>query len=357
MPHTPDSFLKYDYFKNINLDDTFFDSLKADYTEFEKWFLKKNDNKAYYYEDENFNIQAFLYLKVEEESLVDIQPSFPSRKRIKIGTLKINPHGTKLGERFLKKAFDYAIYYDVTQLYLTVFEKHTALINLLERYGFYHGANKITNNGVERVYFKDLTANAYIDPISSYPLINTVNQTPYLLAIYPEFHTRLFPDSILNNETNDLIEDVSHTNSIEKIYVGYAKGLQNIQTGDPIIIYRTTDIPGKAEYRAVATSICTAVEVYTKNSFSNIDDFLQFCEGKTVFTPQELKKSYNNSNLTVIKMVYNQAFNKRVIRKKLIEDCHLYRQDYWGIMRLDYRQFECVLKEGGVHENFIINKT
>lgn len=355
MTHTQDSFLQYDFFKNINMDDPFFDSLKNDYIEFEEWFKRKRENKAYYYQDEDRNIQAFLYLKVEDEPLDDMYPQFPSRKRIKIGTLKINPHGTKLGERFLKKAFDHAVHNDIKELYLTVFEKHEGLIHLLEKYGFYHGANKQTNSGIERVYFKDLAAEVYEDPVSSYPLINTNNQTPHLLSIYPEFHTRLFPDSILHNEHFNLIEDVSHTNSIEKIYVGYASGLQDINPGDPIIIYRTTDQEGNALYRSVATSLCTAVEVHTKDSFESLDGFLEFCKGRTVFNKNELINSYNKENLTVIKMVYNQAFSNRVIRKELIEVCGLNRYDYWGIMSLEYRQFECVLREGGIHESFIIN--
>lgn len=34
-------------FKEVNLEDPFFDSLKADYKGFEEWFGRKSDNDAY----------------------------------------------------------------------------------------------------------------------------------------------------------------------------------------------------------------------------------------------------------------------------------------------------------------------
>ena len=47
----------------------------------------------------------------------------------------------------------------------------------------------------------------------------------YVLSINPEYHTKLFPDSILTNELKyDLIQDVSETNSIYKIYVCWMGG-------------------------------------------------------------------------------------------------------------------------------------
>ena len=53
--------------KEINLNDTFFDTLKTDYSGFENWYLKKanNEEEAYVLEDDG--IQGFLYLKEEHE--------------------------------------------------------------------------------------------------------------------------------------------------------------------------------------------------------------------------------------------------------------------------------------------------
>lgn len=90
-------------FEEINLADQFFDSLKSDYKEFEEWFARKSDDFAYIHEKEDGAINGFLYLKIENEAVTDIDPALPPAKRVKVGTFKIDAHGTKLGERFIKK--------------------------------------------------------------------------------------------------------------------------------------------------------------------------------------------------------------------------------------------------------------
>lgn len=350
-----EDYLKYDTFSKINLKDPFFDSLKSDYAEFESWFLRKSSDYAYYFEDNQGLIQAFLYLKIEEEELTDVIPKLPYKKRIKIGTLKINPHGTRLGERFLKKAFDYAIVNNISELYVTVFEKHQALIELFHKYGFIQSGIKSTANGDELVFIKSLEDECFTDALLNYPLVKLGGQMPYLLAIYPRFHTKLFPDSILTTETFDVVQDVSYTNSIEKIYIGYAPGLSRLRPNDPIIIYRTSDNKGPAEYRSVATSLCTVIETRSKDSFNNVEEYLSYCGNYTVFDDKTLRNAFNNSNMYVIKMVYNQAFKHRVIRQELADECGLMRNARWSIISLEHDQFNCILEKGGINESFIID--
>lgn len=65
---------------------------------------------------------------------------------------------------------DYAVAENAEEVYLTVFSKHTGLISLISRYGFIPKATKITQNGTEQVYVKDMklyTGNVLLD----YPLI------------------------------------------------------------------------------------------------------------------------------------------------------------------------------------------
>ena len=59
----------------------------------------------------NRELKDFLYLKIEEEELSDMVPVQPARKRLKVGTFKVdndNRHTTR-GERFMKKIMDLAI--------------------------------------------------------------------------------------------------------------------------------------------------------------------------------------------------------------------------------------------------------
>lgn len=347
--------MEYKRFSQINLNDAFFDSLKADYTEFEEWYKKKasNNENAYVIETNNA-VQGFLYLKVENDEINDVNPALPSAKRVKVGTLKVNPHGTRLGERFIKKIFDYATINDVEEIYVTVFSKHSGLIKLFEKYGFKNHGQKTTGNGSENVLIRKLKAlNASVN--ESFPLIKLNGRAKYLLGIYPMYHSRLFPDSLLNSESYDIIQDVSHTNSIHKIYISFMD-LSRLNTGDQIVIYRTSDNQGPARYRSVATSICTVEEIKTKADFGNVSDYLNYCKDYSVFDQAELTSFFNNNRiLSVIKMTYNAAFSKRLTRGQLIEEVGLDGAERWSILRLSDDQFIDILNRGEVSESIIID--
>lgn len=343
------------YFSDINLTDKFFDSLKADYAEFEAWFIKKAEQgkKAYTLENQR-GIQAFLYLKYEDEELNEVVPPQPKALRLKVGTFKVNAHGTKLGERFIKKIYDVALYYSIPSIYVTIFPKHAGLIALFERYGFSLIGTKTTDNGTENVYAKELNQlNGSV--AKNFPLIDG-SKNKYLLAIKPEFHTGLLPDSILKGESFDVIKDVSHTNSIHKLYISFIKDAEILRTGDIILVYRTSDGLGPAHYRSVITSVCVVEEVKTRESFNRKADFIDYCEKRSVFNQEELSRIYDRSGkLLVIRMTYNVALSKRVTRKQLIEEIGLNPEVYWGFFKIEEADFYGILKLGQVNESIVIN--
>lgn len=349
--------LKLEKFSNINLNDPFFDSLKNDYKEFSEWFNKKsiNDEYAFIFINSEQKLDGFLYLKTENEKINDTEPNFPAKKRVKIGTLKINPHGTRLGERFIKKAFDVALVRNIDELYVTIFEKHEALVTLFQKYGFEIKAVKNSKNGKELVLFKNLswiTGNI----VKDYPNTPKVSNR-YLISLYPEWHSRLLPDSILKNEDPaQLIKDTSHTNSIHKIYLTSMSGTQNLKAGDTLVIYRTASQGSSAEYSSVATSICVVEEVRDIHSFSSLDEFLKYTLSYSIFTENELRTFFKNKKYpTVIKFTYNIALNKRIIRKSLIENIGIERTQYWGFIKLTESQYRKILLLGAVNENIAIH--
>ncbi|XDD44688.1 N-acetyltransferase family protein (plasmid) [Leptospira sp. WS60.C2] len=342
--------LVYTEFLNININEKFFDSLRTDYKEFDKWFLKKQNEKAYIFR-ENSELQGFLYLKIENSEVNDVEPKLPANKRLKIGTMKIDAHGTRLGERFLKKAIDYAVREKVNEIYVTVFPKHKALILLFEEYGFEKVGVKKTSNGEELVLLKSfskLKNNLLLD----YPIINAKKNRKYLLSIYPKWHTELFPDSILNTESIDIIEDISHTNSIHKIYLTSMK-IGSVKRGDIIVIYRTKDDNGPAWYRSVATSICVVEDVKLSRTFT-IQKFLELGAKYSVFDEQELRKWHAREGSFVITMTYNAAMSKRLTMQTLVEKIGLDKEEYWGFRELTDNQFKSIVKLGGINEDFIV---
>ena len=349
--------LKLEYFSNINLNDPFFDSLKSDYKEFSDWFNKKQEKNecAFIFINDQGLLDGFLYLKIEDEELNDIKPNLPSKNRLKIGTLKINPHGTRLGERFIKKAFDIALIRNIDEIYVTLFEKHEALLNLFQKYGFETRAIKSTPNGNELVLFKNISLITG-DIVKDYPNTPKISDR-YLISLYPNWHSRLLPDSILKNEDPVLlIKDTSHTNSIHKIYLTAMEGTDRLKTGDTLVIYRTASDGKSAEYSAVATSICVVEEVKNINDFKTLDDFLKYTLSYSIFSEKELTDFFKYKKYPVIiRFTYNIALNKRIIRKSLIEDIGIKRNQYWGFIKLTEQQYRDILSRGEISENLAIH--
>lgn len=275
--------LRLTKFRDLSLEDPFFDSLKLGYNEFPRWFASKADEDVYVVDDEH-ELSGMLYLKREDGVVDDVSPPLPNRRWLKVGTLKIVGRGTRLGERVLKKVFDTALSEGAEAIYVTVFDVHEDLMALFERYGFEQVATKTTDNGTELVLARSLTDYSG-NLISDYPLIHVANCNFWLLAIYPEYHTRLLPDSILNNEPREIVRDVSHSNTIHKVYIS-GLALTRMQRGDVVVFYRTGDNQGPAFYRSVVTSLCVVEEVRRKRDFANVDEFLAYASPRSVFTEE-----------------------------------------------------------------------
>ncbi|HBJ79749.1 MULTISPECIES: hypothetical protein [Fusobacterium] len=344
-------------FSEVRLEDPFFNSLKENYNEFEDWFEKKKilKEKVYYFEGEE-GIQGFLYLKIEEDALNDIVPALPLKKRLKVGTFKIDAHGTKLGERFIKLIFDKMIDENLSEAYVTVFPEYQELINLLIEYGFCYHGKKITKNGEEKVYIKDFFAH-HSNPVTAYPLINLENKK-YLLGIWPEYHTRLFLDSKLRTEKTFKYEDLSHMNSIKKMYLTKIEQVMEYKKGDIILIYRTKDVKAKnANYSSVATSITVVEEVKHINEFANENEFMSYCGKYSVFSQEELKIFWRTKKYPyIVKLLYNLALPKRIVLNTLRNEVGL-KPRYWGSFLLTDEQFLKILELGDVNESFIINQS
>ncbi|EKO3457397.1 N-acetyltransferase [Vibrio fluvialis] len=346
--------LKIQQFSEVNLEDPFFDTLKKDYAGFNEWFLKKATNNALVLYNDSGLIEGFLYCKYENGPGDDTTPLLPDTQHMKVGTFKFNPKQTRRGDRYLKKIFDYALGSPVRveDIYVTVFaEKHSYLVELFERYGF----EKYGVKGGETVLLRDLNKiTGDID--KDYPFVQTKGHNKYLLSIYPTFHTRLFPDSKLHSEAPNVVRDISHSNSIHKIYICAMEGVLSFNRGDIIVIYRTGDGQGPAEFRSVATSLCVVEGVRHIDSFASEEDFVKYCLKFSIFNESELINIYRQRKYPfIINFTYNIAFKKRPNRQQLADISGLDRNDYWGVMKLSDRQFYIITELGEVDSRFLLS--
>ena len=342
-------------FGKIDLNDTFFNSLKEDYAGFDKWFIKKYDEEAYItINSNNGMLLSFLYLKVEDENenYSNINPHFSSKRRLKIGTFKVISNGFRLGERFMKIIFDNALKNHVQEIYVTVYDKRPEqrrLIDLLEQWGFVLWGTK--GEG-ELVYVRDFSPQFNIDNLKScFPYISKGKQA-YIVPIYPEYHTELLPDSILNTESpEEFIEDFPHRNCINKVYV--SRALEPYPSvGDILIFYRTGGY-----YKSVVTTIGEVQEI--KFDFQNEDEFIVYCRKKSVYPEQSLRYMwrYSRKKPFVVNFLYVYSFPHRINMKELIDLGVLFSVNDAprGFRPINREQFEAILKETKSDESFIVD--
>lgn len=297
---------------SLDIYDSFFDTLREDYDgiKFNNWFEKKKDEYAYIYRDEENQLQGFLYLKIEEKNedgYKEISPPLSKKKRLKIGTFKVNSTGIRVGERFLKIVFDNAIRNKVDEVYVTLFEDKRDEVRRLEKlmfdWGFKFWGTK--ENG-EVVLVKSLEHySTFESPKLNYPLINPKARY-WFLPIVARFHSNLFPDSAVSNENTSIYYNHACSYAIEKIYVTRANHVA-ANPGDVLIIYRMSDYNKK--YRSVATGKAVLQEVIYPRTET---EYLEICNNKSVFSKQELEYYYRNGYKTVVKLLYLNAFNNKI---------------------------------------------
>ena len=340
-------------FDQIDINDKFFDSLKSDYPGFSDWYAKKRKEYAYVQYDKVGSLLGFLFLKMEYNSVNDTVPIISAPKILEVGTFKIDAHGTKLGERFIKVITDTAMKEKADLCYVTIFPKHIGLINLLKKFGFIEYGIKSSSAGRETVFIKNMRnclGNLNLD----YPLIKTNNVKKYILGIYPQYHSIMFPDSILSTENPSLIKDISYGNSIHKIYICRMNGIENLNQGDILVIYRTADDNKTAEYSSVVTSIGVVENVKRQDEFTNFNDFYKYSSQYCVFDKTDLEYLYNRGYCRAIKFTYNIALNKRITRHDLIEEIGLDRNAYWGFFELSDAEFSEIIRRSDIDSDYFI---
>jgi predicted nucleic acid-binding protein len=339
--------VKKEYFGNVNLESAFFDTFRSDYQGFDQWFNRKSEEIAYVCSYEG-DINAFLFLKKEgiDEDYSNIKPLLPPKNRLKIGTFKVTANGFKLGERFLKIIFDNAIKQKVNEIYVTIFDKRDEqkrLIDLMKSWGFKEWGIKETSSGIENVFVRPFMKPAdKARPRLTFPFLST-DADVFIVPIRPEYHTELFPDSILQTESPlNFIENQPHRNAIRKAYISHSTE-RNLNTGDIILFYRTGGY-----YKSVITTIGIVENIQQPSSF---DELKIICKKRTALSELQMAEYWKRYSTKpfVVNFLYAYSLPNpfKVNLKKLI-DIGVYssiEDAPRGFQKLDWDSFTKIYKE------------
>ena len=82
--------------------------------------------------------------------------------------------------------------------------------------------------------------------------------------------------------------------------------------GDVLVIYRKGMTPRRKAYESVVSTICIIDEI--KYNFSNKDDYLKYCENRTVFSQDTLNQLWeeHRKDLLVVKFIFVKSLTKRI---------------------------------------------
>lgn len=355
-------------FANIDLDDSFFDSLKTDYpgnensTGFVEWFEKKAKvgATALVFEDEK-GVGAFVVLKEENEEIELKDSALFKTKRIKISTFRIAERyrRQRIGEGAIGLILWKWQQSDCEEIYVTVFDKHKTLISQFERFGF--KKQGVNLNG-ENVLVKSRKSIDFRDPYKSFPFIKSGFGYAGYVIVDDHYHDTMFAYSELANRVS-LQSKVSSSvsNGLSKIYVGKAPRI-NYRIGEPVLVYRRHTLNQAKRFKSCITSFCVITDIIQAKCgnkyFISFEELMQRIGNKSVFDENELRRHYyNESNMVVMEMLYYGYFGAG----NNVNMDWLDKHGFWAgegqyptAVRLSEERFKRVLMEGHINVSNVI---
>ena len=217
-------------------------------------------------------------------------------KVMKLSTFKVSEEhrGRRYGELLLKTAFNelHANRYDY--VWLTVFERHAALIAMLEDFGFDRHQDE-TPLG-ELVMVKHLTPTdgatrdhfAYHSQFGPPAVDLSLDGGVYVIPIQPRFHARLFPDHP-HEQARLLPDDDPFGNALRKAYLSRSP-IAPLPRGATVLFYRSDDWQ----------AITAAGVVEQSMRFGDAPDVAAFAGQRTVYSYEEIETMAHRAVLAIL---------------------------------------------------------
>ena len=187
----------------------------------------------------------------------------------------------------LKALFRYLYVNKFDHVWLTLFPKHEALIDLLEEFGFRNRSDLEASSG-EMTMVKQLTpiASAVFDPYQLHkrfgpPAVDLMGSRVFVIPIQPHYHRMLFPEYERwygrERELALHVPQPPFANGLRKAYLSQSRA-HPLPRGATMLLYRSSDTRG-----------ITAVGV-TESAIRSHDplEIAQFTALRTVYSFEEI---------------------------------------------------------------------
>ncbi|QLC50423.1 hypothetical protein HWN40_09335 [Methanolobus zinderi] len=343
--------LKKCYAHEVDIEQPFFDSLKADYGEedFKLWYDKCiNEGRECYVYQIGDEVKAFLMLKEENEPIETHIP-IPAVNRVKIATLKVDLTGSKIGELFLKIAFEYCVKNEIFEIYLTHFEiEDDTLIHVIRNFGFERVGELSHNN--EPVYLKKLLPeNKDLGALEIarkyYPCFKDgENIRKFIIPIRPEYHDTLFPEYVKRQmKITDYCEINIPGNTIKKAYLS-DRYSSRLRTGDIVLFYRSHD-------QKAITSLGVVDQEPIRTNDQN--EFKRIVGKRSVYSEEQLTEKADK-NAFIIRFKHHFFLPDPMDLNELIHE-NILKGPPQSITEINHEKYLALKTGGKLDERFTIN--
>jgi L-amino acid N-acyltransferase YncA len=284
----------------LDVDDPIWQTFREDYPGFDDWFtrVRLEHRPTWIVRDPSAEGRAGVAIANEE------QHERIGAKTLKICSFKVSERhgGKRLGELLLKALFGYALENTYDSMFITAFEKHSALIALLTEFGFEQKQQKRNTGEIELIKTLELGVRS---SASSDPFTYHVKHGPgaldirgaqcFLIPIIPIYWSRLFPD--FDSQTSLFPGYEACGNTLRKAYLCNSN-TNLICPGATLLFYRSHDM------RAV---VGMGVAEKTLRS-SDPDQLCSFVLPRTVYTKREIEQM--TTERSVLAILFRQVLRR-----------------------------------------------
>ena len=260
-------------------------------------------------------------------------------------------HGHKLGERFLKIVFDTRCVPPSMGSTSPHLGNTAGMIMILPTGGL--GFVEFGTKGNDGESLGARPRRPWTEnPRKTFPYVSR-KARKFIVAIYPEYHTELLPDSILKTEKPQNYEDDKpHRNALSKVYISRSIE-RGLHPGDLIVFYRTAD-KGAAYHTSVATSIGVVQGVI--DGIPDLPTFIAACRKRSVFTDAQLKEFWDFKpqwRPFVLNFLFVYSLPKRP-NLKVLQENDIIKVAPRGFDRMRDDAFERLLKVSNAKTSFVV---
>jgi ribosomal protein S18 acetylase RimI-like enzyme len=317
---------------SLCIDDPIFASLRTDYDDFTDWWIKKcipEHRPCWVIRGASGLISGLIVRKSENGDVLGLNAR---QKVLKLCTFKVasDAQGHKIGELLLRKALWHAQNNQYDGIYLTLFEKQIALIDLLLRYGFSESGR--TTRGelvISRSISREKLAvreHANLAELARMNYPRFTIQLPvsfFAIPIQWNFHRQLFPEHarltpmpLFDDDSIDLRSAGRRPgNTIRKVYICRAYN-KSMKAGDVLFFYQSKDT--SALHSQCLTTVGIVEQVRRAADYRELS---RLTAGRSVFSESDLTSLIERSpgEITVIDFLLIRHLSPALNIDRLIE--------------------------------------